>query len=194
MTTYGTTELMGDTRPRVYKTDGVKKRKTIVYPEVFYNHFHFRDAVDANNGMWMFSLAMEETWKTVRWPNRDFQFLLAVTKTNCQLPLFHMYGTPEQSQQDFRGFFSKVPIENKILEGGSDVRMIPRGRMSDRQYALVSLEKNCTFNRTGNIVICNTDYIQLKCERGMRCVCTYCMCVPGTMLCGSCFVDHVNNS
>ena len=53
MTTYGTTELMGDARLLAYEINCVKRRKTIVYPEVVYNHFQFRDAVDANNGMRM---------------------------------------------------------------------------------------------------------------------------------------------
>ena len=84
MTTYGTTELMGDARLLAYEINCVKRRKTIVYPEVVYNHFQFRDAVDANNGMRMPPFTLEETWKTVRWTNRAFQLLLAVTKTNCQ--------------------------------------------------------------------------------------------------------------
>ena len=53
MTTYGTTELMGDARPHAYKIHGVKRMKTILYPEVVYNHFQFRDTVDDNNGIHM---------------------------------------------------------------------------------------------------------------------------------------------
>ena len=53
MTTYGPAELMGNARLHTYEIDGVKERKTIVYPEVVYNQFQFRDAVDANNGMGM---------------------------------------------------------------------------------------------------------------------------------------------
>ena len=113
--TYGTTELMGDARTRGYKIDGVKVRKTIVYPEVVDNHFQFRDVVDAKNGMRMPTLALAETWETVRCPNCAFQFLLAVTKTNCGLALFHLYGTPERSQQDFRRLSAKVMINNHIL-------------------------------------------------------------------------------
>ena len=73
MTTYGTTELMGDARLRSYKMDGVKRRNTTVYFEVVYNHFQVRDVVDANNFMRMFPLALEETWKTLQWPKRAFQ-------------------------------------------------------------------------------------------------------------------------
>ena len=58
MTTYGTTELMGNARRCTYEIDDVKRRKNIVYPEVVYNHFQFSDAVDANNGIQMFPLAL----------------------------------------------------------------------------------------------------------------------------------------
>ena len=110
ITTYGTTELIGDTRLRAYEIDGVKLRKTIVYPEVVYNHFQFRDGVYCNNGMRMFPLALEETWKTVRWTNRAFKLLLALTETNFRLTLFHLYGTLERSQKEFRRIFAKVLI------------------------------------------------------------------------------------
>ena len=58
MKMYSTTDILGDTRPHAYKIDGVTQRKTIVYPEVVYNHFQFRDAVDAKNSMQMFPLVM----------------------------------------------------------------------------------------------------------------------------------------
>ena len=47
MKMYNTTDILGDTRPHAYKIDGVTQRKTIVYPEVVYNHFQFRYSVDA---------------------------------------------------------------------------------------------------------------------------------------------------
>ena len=50
---------MGDARMHAYKIDGMKRRKIIVYPDVVYNHFQFRDAVDAKNGMRMFPLALK---------------------------------------------------------------------------------------------------------------------------------------
>ena len=59
MTTYGKTELMNDASLRAYEIYGMKQRNTIVYHEVVYNHFQFRDAVDANNGIRMLSLAMD---------------------------------------------------------------------------------------------------------------------------------------
>ena len=77
----------------------------------------------------------------MRWPNRAIQFLLAVTKTNCRLALFHLYGTPEQLQQEFISLFAKYLIAYRILEGESAVRMIPRGGMADQQHALFSFEK-----------------------------------------------------
>ena len=55
---YSTTDILGDTMPHAYEIDGMTQRKTIVYPEVVYNHFQFEDAVDANNGMQMSYLAL----------------------------------------------------------------------------------------------------------------------------------------
>ena len=71
--------------------------------------------MDASNGMQMSPLALEGPWKTVRWPNRTFQVLLAVSETNCRLALFHLYGTPERSQQEFIRLFDKFLTENQIL-------------------------------------------------------------------------------
>ena len=72
MKTYGTTELMGNVRMRAYKINGMKKNKTIVYREVVYNHFKFRDAVYTKNCIQIFPLVLEETWKMVRLPNCAF--------------------------------------------------------------------------------------------------------------------------
>ena len=58
MTMYSTMELMGKTRPRAYIIYIMKQRKIIVYPEFVYNHFQFRNAVDANNGIRMLPLAL----------------------------------------------------------------------------------------------------------------------------------------
>ena len=57
MTTYATTEIMGNVRLRTHKIEGVKRSKTIVYPEVLCNRFQFGDAADSNNGIWMLPLA-----------------------------------------------------------------------------------------------------------------------------------------
>ena len=96
-----------------------------MYPEAVYKHFQFKDAVDANYGMHMFPLALEETCETVRGTNLAFQLLLAVTKSNCRLTLFHLYETPERSQRDFRRLFAKFVIKNQIQEGGSAFRTSP---------------------------------------------------------------------
>ena len=115
MTTYSTAELMGNARPCAYKTDDAKQSKTILYPEIIYNQFQVKDAMDANNYMQMSPLALVETRKTMRWPNCAFQFLLAITKTNCWLAIFHLYGTPERSKQEFIRLFAKFLINNQIL-------------------------------------------------------------------------------
>ena len=79
MSTYGTSQRMGDEQKQYTSTAGVV---TFKYPEVVANHFQFRDAVDGHNSARMDPIALEETWKTMRWPLRVFQFLLAITEVN----------------------------------------------------------------------------------------------------------------
>eukprot|EP00593_Proboscia_inermis_P014722 CAMPEP_0171298894 /NCGR_PEP_ID=MMETSP0816-20121228/7675_1 /TAXON_ID=420281 /ORGANISM="Proboscia inermis, Strain CCAP1064/1" /LENGTH=65 /DNA_ID=CAMNT_0011774263 /DNA_START=1292 /DNA_END=1486 /DNA_ORIENTATION=- len=62
MSTYGTLERSGDKKKRTYEENGAINRKELKYPEDVLNHFQFRDAVDANNSIWMIPTAIEETW------------------------------------------------------------------------------------------------------------------------------------
>ena len=102
MTTYGTVELVGEEKPREWDSQGEKRRKMVKYPEVIRNHFQYRDAIDSNNGSRMYPIALEETWKTTRWENRVFQFLLAITEVNTKNELHHLYGHKNYSQIEFR--------------------------------------------------------------------------------------------
>jgi len=82
MSTYGTLERVGKVHRRDFKDGGGKRQKTFSYPEVIFNHYQYRNSVDANNRDRMYPIALEEVWKTFRWPCRVFQFLLAVTEVN----------------------------------------------------------------------------------------------------------------
>ena len=104
MSTYGTSQRMGDEQKQYTSTAGVV---TFKYPEVVANHFQFRDAVNGHNSARMDPIALKETWKTTRWPLRVFQVLLAITEVNiCQVQEY-MFTEPEKrgdnkcSQQDF---------------------------------------------------------------------------------------------
>ena len=58
MTTYGSSERVGEIKNRTYKKDGVTKKMALKYPEVIFNHFEYRDAVDQNNGKRMDPIAV----------------------------------------------------------------------------------------------------------------------------------------
>ena len=93
-------ELVTKKQETTFKTM-LQWRKT-KYPELMYNHFSYQDAVDSHNSSRMVPIAMEETWKTTRWPLRVFFFLMAVSEVICWLVLTNIYKQPERSQQDFR--------------------------------------------------------------------------------------------
>ena len=67
-----------------YLENGVKHVKTFQYTEVVHNHYKYRDAIDNRNSFRMHPISMEETWMTIRWPNREFCFLLTITMVNIQ--------------------------------------------------------------------------------------------------------------
>ena len=83
MTTYGTLGEFGDGKKRHYMVNGVKHVTMFRYPEVVYNHYCYWDVIDNHNSYRMHALSMEEIWMTMRWPNRGFCFLLAITMVNA---------------------------------------------------------------------------------------------------------------
>ena len=191
MASYGTMELIGEDKKRTYIQNNVSIEKTIKYPELVYNHFQYRDAVDAHNSSRMYPIALEETWKTTRWPCRVFCFLLAVTEVNCRLAFTKIYNQPEMSQQEFRKLFSRALLHNKHLCQYEPSGKRKSNRISQPDHCLVSLPKNRTF-RKSSIVFTKTAYIQLVCSGCGQCrIRTYCPCTPGKVICSSCFADHV---
>ena len=126
MSTYGTSQRMGEDQKWFTSTEGVV---VIKYPEVVVNHFQFWDAVDGHTSARMDLIALEETWETTRWPLQVFQFLLAITEVNvCQVQEY-MFTEPEKrgenkcSQQEFWKEFAYSLIFNTKLEEES---MSPR--------------------------------------------------------------------
>ena len=112
MSSYGTLELTDEENTRNYQENNQNIVKRIKYPELVYNHYQYRDSIDAHNSSRMFPIVMEETWKTTRWPCRVFCILLAVTEVNCRLVLTNLYNQPEYSQQEFRKQLSRDLLQN----------------------------------------------------------------------------------
>ena len=192
MSTYGTLERHGPERTRVISdtASGLNTRLKFCYPEVVYNHYQYRDAVDSHNAQRMYPIALEEVWKTSRWSNRVFQFLLAVTEVNTRLALKRIYNQNTGSQQEFRRSFAHALIFNHYYETEKGIKSPTRQkRRRYSQHSLVSLPPYKTF-QGANIVKCKTKYIQLKCSSCPKRTRTYCQCCLGVPLCKECFTIH----
>jgi hypothetical protein len=60
------------------------------YKEVIGNHYRYRGAVDEHNskrhdGGTGAGISLERSWKTMRWENRVFAFILAICEVNTHL-------------------------------------------------------------------------------------------------------------
>ena len=149
MSSYGTLEKVGDDKNRIWKEDNTSttKETTFKYPELVYNHFQYRDAVDAHNSSRMFPVALEESWKTQRWPCRVLSFLLAITEVNCRLVLTNIYKQPPYSQQDFRKRLAKEFLYNAYLNQQEPSGARKSARLHLPEHRLVSLPKHRTFKK-----------------------------------------------
>ena len=193
MSSCGTLERVGEEKKRIWTSKGAPDptEKYFKYPELVYNHFQYQDSVDAHNGSRMFPIALEETWKTARWPCRVFSFLLAVIEVNCLLVQTKLYNQPDMPQQDFRKQSAKELIHNKYLSQEEERKSRKSSRLHSPDHELVSLPKNRTFKK--NFGDCKTAYIQLVCSGcGKKRVKTYCPCSPGFIICSSCFADYAH--
>lgn len=193
MSTYGTCNRMGEEKFRTVGRD--KRRISFQYPEVVHNHYQRRGAVDSHNARRMAPIAIEETWSTLRWPNRVFAYLLATSEVNANLGESE-FGDSEapRPQLEFRRLLAKDLITNKyVWEEDS-----PSGKRKSCRLAvqlghdLVKLPPWKKFSGT-KIVKAKSKYPFNFCNcKGSR-VRTYCRCTPGTLLCALCFAIHCND-
>ena len=61
MSSYGTLELMDKEKNRNYYENNQNHCEKIKYSKLDYNHYQYRDSVDACNSSSIFPIAMEET-------------------------------------------------------------------------------------------------------------------------------------
>ena len=101
MTTYGTLAEFGDKKEH-YMVNGVKHVTMFRYPEVVYNHYCYHDVIYNHNSFRMHLLSMEETWMTMRWPNRVSCFLLAITMVNVQNAATYFLNKPKMESLQSR--------------------------------------------------------------------------------------------
>ena len=70
------------------------------------NHYNYHGAGDENNAYQndcgtKHGLSLEETWKTKRWENSVFAFILAVSEANAYLAMRY-FGKLNMTQLEFR--------------------------------------------------------------------------------------------
>ena len=193
MTTYGREGRQGPEQLRKVEDGGVMRRVKFQYPEVCANHYAYRDSVDNHNSRRMYPIAIEEQWRTQRWPNRVFQFLLGVTEVNCNLLSASYFGSELKEQVAFRYELGDELINNPYGTAQESRKRRREVTGIDRNHSLTSLPPYKTFTKT-RMRDCKTKYIQLRCscERSVR-VRTYCRCSPGVMRCNECFKTHLIN-
>ena len=149
MTTYGTLAPVGDEK-RHYLVNGVKHVKTFRYMEVVHNHYQYRDVIDNHNSARMHPISMEETWMTMRWPNRVFCFLLAMTMFNMQNAATYFLQKPKLDSLQARCLIAKALINNVHLHTGMTPQKRPKCRFIKHVLTMVPPYKKFVQGRLTN--------------------------------------------
>jgi hypothetical protein len=192
MSTYGTLER---SERKVKKFSMMNnERCEYSYPEVFENHYKYRDKIDSHNAKRHAPISLEETWGTKWWPHRVFAFLLAVTEVNIFLASNYFYSKNYESMIDFRKVFAEKLIHNYYLinqkvSNETDSAKKRRRGSTRPTHALNTLPKNCKFYNS-SIVESQSEYPQFKCIGCNRRVRTYCRSSLGQIRCNDCFAQH----
>ena len=79
MTTYVTLEPTNNRTGRKSKRGGVMETKEFMYMEVVSNHFLYQNKFDGNNNRKHAPISIDKTWVTKYWPDRCFDWYLAVS-------------------------------------------------------------------------------------------------------------------
>lgn len=151
-------------------------------------HYAFRDSVDSHNARRQAPISLEQTWGTGRWPNRVFAYLLATSEVNATLGEAE-FGDAQhvRPQLDFRRLLAKDLIYNPYLAGSTNPRNMAAA--ANTSHKLVTLPRGKKFSGA-NIVDSKSDYPFNYCHCRIQRVRTYCRCMPGVLLCPTCFTDH----
>ena len=92
MSTYGSLHTHPNQKESVRTDDKGKLLKNFKYTEVIAKHYNYCGAVDEHNTYrhdcgTKHGLILEETWKTTRWENQVYTFILAVSEVNAYLAM-----------------------------------------------------------------------------------------------------------
>jgi hypothetical protein len=197
MSTYGSLLVKDGQRDsiRTYtNAAGQNVTKKFKYTEPFANHFLYRHCVDDHNNLRHAGVSIEETWRTHRWVNRVFAFLLAISEVNTFLA-FRSFVWDEEDKMEllhFRRLLALALINNEWR--GDENQESHATRKRRMKHTLTTAPIHAT-QFLGGKWICKAKsaYQQHVC-RGQKCkkqVRSHCACTPGHWLCVDCFQNHV---
>ena len=181
---------------RSWMENGVAKSKKFNYAKPFDWHFKYRHAVDDHNNLRHALPSIEDGWRTIRWENRVFSFVLAVSEINAYL--FLRYFVCANWERDnvptllmFRRKLAWKLINNQWIGRQERHVNIP----IDEVHSLLMAPKHAR-NYKNRRWICDAKcaYQQYRCS--MHCgkrIRTFCACSPGVWICTACHVNHVLN-
>ena len=163
----------------------------------FSYHFKYRHLVDDHNNLRHSTPTLEDTWKTNRWENRVFAFLLAITEVNVYLYLRwkiwrNLTDGNMPTLHQFRKRLAYALIDNKYINVEKAEAAVTRS-MNPKKHKLCrcpNFAKNYEDGRWN--LTAKAMYQQHRC-RGRGCkkmVRTYCACLPGVWMCGDCHPKH----
>lgn len=205
MSTYGA--IIEDPREKISRrtwTRGEGQAPVSVefrYKEVIGNHYRYRGAVDEHNSKRHDAgtgagISLERSWKTMRWENRVFAFILAVCEVNAFLARSYFMKETEK-QIDFKKklCFELITYMDDVRNEGQEM---PMPRMS-RRNANHRLEKAPPFHKfyEGKWQRMTANKYQaykckhVGCKKRIR---TVCSCSRDIWRCESCFAVHFAES
>ena len=177
------------------------------YCDVHVNHYEYRHAVDDHNHLRQANLSLEDTWKTHRWENRVFAFILAMSEVNAFLAMrYFVWRKEEQSTTilSFRRMLARALIFNDFLlqeeeesnkENAAPLSARKRSRRHQHQqvHELVAAPlKASSFAGDRWLLTCKNKCQQHKCKTCQRFIRTCCSCSLGEWMCVHCHTKHVS--
>lgn len=179
---------------RNWMENGAAKSKKFQYTKPFDWHFKYRHAVDDHNNLRHALPSIEDGWRTIRWENRVFSFVLAVCEVNAYL--FLRYFVCARWAKDdvptllmFRRKLAWELINNNwigrqeqsINIAIDNVHMLSMAPKHARKFQ--NRRWVCDAKRPYQQYMCST-----HCGKKIR---TFCRCSPGVWICQECHVNHV---
>jgi hypothetical protein len=192
MATYGTDEAVQESAAvrTTINDDGESRLHFFKYTELFHNHFKFRNAVDLHNQLRHQPISVEDTWATMRWSNRVFAFLLAITEVNVKMAMEHFGRSEKRPMLTTRRLIAEALINNHNIEQERTGRTIMNLRPVLVRHTLMTVDQFRRWNGR-KFVKSKTRFPQRRCGGCKKKIRTYCACSPNKGICQACHCHHI---